>query len=96
MADPSIAPPDGESFIDTARRVRQARDRVLAAYGGRRVVLVSHVTPIKTLVRLALEAPPGVLYRMHLDLVSISEIDWYADGPAVLRRLNDTAHAPPD
>jgi broad specificity phosphatase PhoE/ribonuclease HI len=96
LADPSIAPPDGESFIDTARRVRQARDRVLAAYGGRRVVLVSHVTPIKTLVRLALEAPPGVLYRMHLDLVSISEIDWYADGPAVLRRLNDTAHAPPD
>lgn len=96
LASPDVAPPAGESFADTARRVRQARDRVLAAYGGRTVVVVSHVTPIKTLVRLALEAPPGTLYRMHLDLVSISEIDWYADGPAVVRRLNDTCHAPPD
>lgn len=96
LASPDVAPPAGESFVDTARRVRQARDRVLAAYGGHTVVVVSHVTPIKTLVRLALEAPPGTLYRMHLDLVSISEIDWYADGPAVVRRLNDTCHAPPD
>ncbi len=96
LASPDVAPPAGESFADTARRVRQARDRVLAAYGGRTVVVVSHVTPIKTLVRLALEAPSGTLYRMHLDLVSISEIDWYADGPAVVRRLNDTCHAPPD
>lgn len=96
LASPDVAPPAGESFADTARRVRQARDRVLAAYGGHTVVVVSHVTPIKTLVRLALEAPSGTLYRMHLDLVSISEIDWYADGPAVVRRLNDTCHAPPD
>ena len=96
LASPDVAPPAGESFVDTARRVRQSRDRVLAAYGGRTVVVVSHVTPIKTLVRLALEAPSGTLYRMHLDLVSISEIDWYADGPAVVRRLNDTCHAPPD
>lgn len=96
LASPDVAPPAGESFVDTARRVRQARDRVLAAYGGHTVVVVSHVTPIKTLVRLALEAPSGTLYRMHLDLVSISEIDWYADGPAVVRRLNDTCHAPPD
>jgi broad specificity phosphatase PhoE/ribonuclease HI len=96
LASPDVAPPAGESFADTARRVRQARDRVLAAYDGHTVVVVSHVTPIKTLVRLALEAPPGTLYRMHLDLVSISEIDWYADGPAVVRRLNDTCHAPPD
>lgn len=96
LASPDVAPPAGESFVDTARRVRQSRDRVLAAYGGHTVVVVSHVTPIKTLVRLALEAPPGTLYRMHLDLVSISEIDWYADGPAVVRRLNDTCHAPPD
>ena len=96
LASPDVAPPAGESFVDTARRVRQARDRVLAAYGGHTVVVVSHVTPIKTLVRLALEAPSGTLYRMHLDLVSISEIDWYADGPAVVRRVNDTCHAPPD
>jgi broad specificity phosphatase PhoE len=51
-------------------------------------VIVSHVTPIKTLVRLALEAPPSALYRLHLDLASLSTVDWYADGPAVLRSFN--------
>jgi broad specificity phosphatase PhoE/ribonuclease HI len=92
LADTSVAPPFGESFDATATRVRQARDRVLASYGGQTVVLVSHVTPIKTLVRLALEAPPHVLYRLHLDLACLSQVHWYADGPAVLRSLNDTHH----
>ena len=92
LADPSVAPPYGESFQDTATRVRQARDRLLSAYGGQTVVLVSHVTPVKTLLRLALDAPPQALYRMHLDLASVSEVRWFADGPAVVHRLNDTGH----
>ena len=92
LADTSVAPPYGESFKATAVRVRKARDRVLAAYGGRTVVLVSHVTPIKTLLVQALGAPLTSLYRMHLDLVCLSEVQWFADGPAVVRSLNDTAH----
>jgi len=96
LADTAVAPPFGESFADTATRVRQARDRVLATYGGRRVVVVSHVTPIKTLLRLALDAPPSALYRMHLDLACLSEVQWFADGPAVVRSLNDTGHVPPE
>ena len=94
LADPSVAPPFGESFEATTTRVRLARDRVLASYAGQRVVLVSHVTPIKTLLRLALEAPPSALYRMHLDLACLSELQWFADGPAVVRSLNDTGHLP--
>ncbi len=96
LADPSVAPPYGESFAATTTRVRQARDRVLRAYGGQRVVLVSHVTPIKTLLRLALDAPPTALYRMHLDLACLSEVQWCADGPSVVRSLNDTTHVPPE
>jgi len=92
LASVDVAPPYGESFAATTRRVRRARDRLLSSYPGRGVLVVSHVTPIKTLVRLALDAPPAALYRMHLDLACLSEVDWYADGPAVLRSLNDTAH----
>jgi ribonuclease H / adenosylcobalamin/alpha-ribazole phosphatase len=92
LASTAVAPPFGESFDDTAVRVRRARDRVLARHGGRTVVVVSHVTPIKTLLRFALDAPPSALYRMHLDLVSMSEVQWFADGPAVVRSLNDTHH----
>jgi probable phosphoglycerate mutase len=72
--------------------VRQARDRVLSRYGGQTVVLVSHVTPIKTLLRMALDAPPTALFRIHLDLACVSEVQWFADGPAVVRSLNDTHH----
>jgi len=92
LADADVPPPSGESFTATARRVRQTRDRLLAAYGGQTVLVVSHVTPIKTLVRMAVEAPPVALYRLHLDLASLTEIDWYADGPGVLRSFNDTGH----
>ena len=94
LSDPSVAPPFGESFDATTSRVRAARSRVLASYGGQTVVLVSHVTPIKTLLRLALDAPPSALYRMHLDLACLSQVQWFADGPAVVRSMNDTAHVP--
>ncbi|HEX8305350.1 MAG TPA: bifunctional RNase H/acid phosphatase [Jatrophihabitans sp.] len=92
LADPSVAPPSGESFETVTRRVRQARDRILAQHGGKTVVVVSHVSPIKTLVRLALDAPASALQRMFLEPASISVIDYYADGPVSLRSFNDTAH----
>ncbi len=95
LADADVAPPGGESFAATARRVRRARDRVLQGYPGATVLVVSHVTPIKTLLRMALEAPPSALYRIHLDLVGLSCVDWFADGRAVVRLLNDTGHLPP-
>jgi broad specificity phosphatase PhoE len=92
LADPSVAPPGGESFTQVSERVTAALHRVLAERAGQTVLIVSHVTPIKTLVAAALLAPPAALYRMHLDVAALCEIDYYADGPAVLRSFNDTAH----
>ena len=92
LADPSVAPPGGESFAQVSERVTAALRRVLAEREHQTVLIVSHVTPIKTLVAAALLAPPAALYRMHLDIAALCEIDWYADGPAVLRSFNDTAH----
>jgi probable phosphoglycerate mutase len=92
LADPDVAPPGGESFTEVNARVTAALHRVLDARAGQTVLIVSHVTPIKTLVTAALLAPPAALYRMHLDIAALSEIDWYPDGPAVLRSFNDTGH----
>jgi len=92
LADPSVAPPGGESFTQVSERVTAALHRILAERAHLTVLIVSHVTPIKTLVAAALLAPPAALYRMHLDVAALCEIDWYADGPAVLRSFNDTAH----
>ncbi|WP_392670104.1 bifunctional RNase H/acid phosphatase [Streptomyces sp. LN785] len=82
----------GESFAEVARRVSGARDRLTARHAGRTVLLVTHVTPIKTLVRLALGAPPESLFRMELSAASLSAVAYYADGNASLRLLNDTSH----
>ncbi|MFJ3226720.1 bifunctional RNase H/acid phosphatase [Streptomyces sp. NPDC086783] len=82
----------GESFEAVARRVAVTRDKLVAAYAGRTVLLVSHVTPVKTLVRLALGAPPESLFRMELSAASLSALAYYADGNASLRLLNDTSH----
>jgi probable phosphoglycerate mutase len=92
LADPAAAPPGGESFAEVERRVTAALGRVLADHSRETVLVVSHVTPIKTLLASALLAPPKAMFRMHLDLACLSEIDWYADGPAVVRSFNDTAH----
>src|SRR5262249_52365240 len=93
LGNPTMAPPGGESVADTVERGRRARDRILADHPGGKVLIVTHVTPIKGLTQLALEADHMVMYRLHLDLVSLTTIDWYPDGPAVVRGFNDINHA---
>ncbi|WP_329277652.1 bifunctional RNase H/acid phosphatase [Streptomyces sp. NBC_01451] len=93
LASPKAEPTGGgESFAATARRMAVTRDKLIAAHAGRTVLLVTHVTPIKTLVRLALGAPPESLFRMELSAASLSAVAYYADGNASVRLFNDTSH----
>ncbi|MER5181386.1 bifunctional RNase H/acid phosphatase [Streptomyces sp. NPDC002896] len=93
LASAKAAPTGGgESFAAVSRRVAATRDKLITAYRGRTVLLVTHVTPVKTLVRLALGAPPESLFRMELSAASLSAIAYYADGNASVRLLNDTGH----
>ncbi|MGW6209223.1 bifunctional RNase H/acid phosphatase [Streptomyces sp. NPDC055089] len=93
LASAKAAPTGGgESFAEVARRVAATRDRLVSRYAGRTVLVVTHVTPIKTLVRLALGAPPESLFRMELSAASVSAVAYYADGNASVRLLNDTSH----
>ncbi|KMS79255.1 hypothetical protein ACZ91_62820 [Streptomyces regensis] len=96
LADPEAHPTGGgESFTETATRIAATRDKLTAAYAGRTVLLVTHVTPIKTFVRLALGAPPKSLFRMELSAASLSAVAYYADGNASVRLFNDTSHLRP-
>ncbi|MFD5521164.1 bifunctional RNase H/acid phosphatase [Streptomyces sp. NPDC127066] len=93
LASPEAEPTGGgESFAATAHRMAATRDKLIAAYAGRTVLLVTHVTPIKTLVRLALGAPPESLFRMELSAASLSAVAYYGDGNASVRLFNDTSH----
>ncbi|MGI8664478.1 MAG: bifunctional RNase H/acid phosphatase [Jatrophihabitans sp.] len=92
LVDPAASPPGGESQNQVTDRVGQARDRILSRHPGQTVAVVSHVSPIKLLVQLALLAPPAAVHRMYLAPASITVLDYFADGPVSLRSYNDTAH----
>lgn len=94
QASAAVAPPGGESFAATEVRVRALWADVLARHDGQTVLLVSHMNPIKTALRIALDAPPATLHRLHLDLCSVSICDAYGDGHSVLRVANDHADVP--
>ena len=92
LSDPGMAPPGGESQRTLGRRVLATRDALLQRFPGQTLALVTHVSPIKTLVVDALAAPESSVHRMYLAPASISVIDYFPDGPISLRAYNDTAH----
>ncbi|MGW4352923.1 bifunctional RNase H/acid phosphatase [Nocardia sp. NPDC004582] len=92
LGDPSISAPGGESFDQVRERVESVRRDLVALYPGANVLVVSHVTPIKTLLQLALGVGPSLLYRLHLDLASLSIGEFYPDGGSSVRLVNDTSY----
>jgi ribonuclease H / adenosylcobalamin/alpha-ribazole phosphatase len=92
VASPDIATPGGESISALTARVLRARDGLVQRYPEQRVVVVTHVTPIKVLVRAVLDAPATSLHRMHLDTASVSRVDHWPGGAASVRLFNDTSH----
>ncbi|HEX5594785.1 MAG TPA: histidine phosphatase family protein, partial [Micromonosporaceae bacterium] len=92
LASTAVAPPGGESFVEVATRVRRALAGLLTAYAGRPVAVVSHVSPLKILLRDALAAGDAFLHRLYLDPGGISVLDSWPDGQVAVRSVNDTAH----
>jgi ribonuclease H / adenosylcobalamin/alpha-ribazole phosphatase len=92
LRDTTAVPPGGESFDAVLERVQRVRERIASAHQGATVLVVSHVTPIKMLLRMALDAGPGILYRLHLDLASLSIAEFYSDGASSVRLVNQTGY----
>lgn len=92
LRDTTLAPPGGESFDSVQQRIRRARNRIIAEHGAGTVLVVSHVTPIKTLLRIALAADQSIMFRLHLDLASLSIAEFYPDGGSSVRLVNQTSY----
>ncbi|MFA6575679.1 MAG: bifunctional RNase H/acid phosphatase [Nocardioides sp.] len=75
-----VAPEGGESFRVVEQRVLAGLQRVLDAHAGRTVVVVSHVTPIKTLVAHAVNAPLDSVFRMELSPASVTVVSFFSGG----------------
>ncbi|WP_193613109.1 bifunctional RNase H/acid phosphatase [Nocardioides lijunqiniae] len=84
------APEGGESFRVVQERVLAGLRRVLEAHAGETVVVVSHVTPIKTLVGHAVDAPLDSVFRMELTPASVTVVSFFSsddDEPRTSLRL---------
>jgi len=89
-SDPTFRPPGGESLIDVEGRVREALERV-RAMDARTVIAVSHVSPIKAAVTVALGVDAGVAWRTRLDPASVCRLELTARGAALVG-FNDVSH----
>ena len=87
----SKAPPEGESVSAAHRRVTRARLKLQDAHEGQTVLVVTHMTPIKSVMRQALASGPETFKHMFLDLASISVVEFYGE-LGVVRCFNDVAH----
>jgi len=87
-----VAPPGGESFAQCQERVAAARQGVVERYAGERVLIVAHVSPIKILVGLAIDAPLSSVYRMELPPCSLTTLAWFPDGNASMFSFAEAGH----
>lgn len=90
-ASASNSPPNGESLAQLHRRVTRARLQVQQAHEGETVLVVTHMTPIKSVIRQALGTSAETFKHIFLDLASVSVVEFYGDF-GVVRTVNDVAH----
>jgi len=90
--DPSFVPEGGESLAAVDTRVRDACADLAERAMTRKIVVVSHVSPIKSAVAWALGTGVEIAWRSHLSHASICRIDVRRNGP-VLYGFNETADA---
>ena len=85
-------PPGGETMLEAQARVVAVLERLRSAYGGRKVVLVSHQDVIKAALLYHLGLPIDAYARIDIDPASVSTLavgDW---GAKVIR-MNEAAAA---
>jgi ribonuclease H / adenosylcobalamin/alpha-ribazole phosphatase len=92
LASTATAPPGGEALDAVAVRIERAVARLRTNQPSGVVVAVSHVSPIKLVLRDALDAGAGFLHRCHLDPAGLSTVDFWPDGAVSVRGVNEVAH----
>lgn len=89
--DPHFAPEGGESLAEVTDRVHRACESLRDLAIDRRVVVVSHVSPIKAAIAWALGSDSSTSWRMHLDTAAITRLSVSSRGVALVS-FNETHH----
>lgn len=78
----------GESGSDLWERVEAAWNDLLGRYGGGRIVVVTHATPIRLILCSALGLPFENHWQFRVDLGGITSLDVYPSG-TIVRAINE-------
>ena len=89
-ADPDFVPEGGESLAALDRRVRGACEDLAELASRSNVVVVSHVSPMKSAVAWSLGVDIGISWNCHLDHASVCRISFKGTRP-LLETFNQTA-----
>jgi alpha-ribazole phosphatase len=92
--DPHFVPDGGESLATLDERVRSACGDLSERARDEHVVVVSHVSPMKSAVAWALGVDLMISWRTHLSHASVCRIEIRDRGP-VLLSFNETAMVAP-
>ena len=90
-SDHHFRPPNGETLAELDNRVQKALVELSERAHDEHVIVVSHVSPIKSAVVWALNGDTSMTWRCMLDRASITRIAVSARGPSLVG-FNDTAH----
>lgn len=94
LGDASVRPPGGESMRELEARVGEAMADLLREHQGRTVVVVCHMTPIRSVVRNLLGAGEQALSRLRFAPGSLTTTRHWADGGAEVDGVG--LHVPAD
>ena len=88
----TVAPPSGESLAALDERVIRGLESVLTRHAGETVVVVSHVMPIRGILRAALGANAEAYWRIIVAPTSISIARFWNREAAEVVTINSTNH----
>ena len=94
LGDASTRPPGGESMLDLEERVSAALADLLQQHRGGTVVVVCHMTPIRSVVRQLLGAGEQALWRLRFAPGSLTTTRHWPDGGAEVDGVG--LHVPAD
>ena len=88
----SVSPPNGESLEIFDQRVMRGLQEILRQHSGKTVVVVSHVMPIRGIIREAMESGISGYWRPQIAPCSVSVLRFWGNQSAEVVTINSTSH----
>jgi broad specificity phosphatase PhoE/ribonuclease HI len=90
----SLKPPGGESVDDLEQRVREALTSAIAEYSGQTIAIVSHMMPLRAMLRHALGGPNSLSWTLQFAPASVSVVRYFGPNFAEVFAINSCQHLP--